>query len=49
MMKYGYLNSGGERAQTMLCPRYKDRALLIGKSEAVDASGVSTEIGNESV
>jgi hypothetical protein len=35
MVRYGYLNRGEECVQTMLCPRYKDRALLIGKREAV--------------
>jgi hypothetical protein len=44
-MKYGYLNSEGEYAQTMLCPWYEDRALLIGKSEAVGMGCASTGIG----
>jgi hypothetical protein len=34
-MKYGYLNRGEGCAQTMLCPKYEDRALLIGKGKAV--------------
>jgi hypothetical protein len=46
-VKYGYLKSGGECAQTMLCPRYGNRASLMGKEEAVSASCVNTGIGSQ--
>jgi hypothetical protein len=48
-MKYGYLNSVEECARTVLCPKYEDKALLIGKDEAMHASCASTGIDGESV
>jgi hypothetical protein len=45
--RYSYLNSGRECTQTMLCPEYKDRVLLIRKGKSVCTSCVSTGIGSE--